>query len=98
MSSHYDYRYSITVETDDLPTLYCLRALSMYAQRTGNNKIPWGNTNNKNWEKNQHQITFHFSSDEYRSLFIAETKRLLSQDSWKIIRERDDDPAEPRIR
>jgi hypothetical protein len=70
----------------------------MYAQRTGNNKIPWGNTNDKNWGKNQHQVTFHFSKDEYRSLFIAETSRLLSQDAWEIIRKKDDDPAEPPMR
>ena len=95
MSQHSRYHYSIMVKTDDLPLLYCLRALSMYAQRTGNNKIPWGNTSDKNWKQNQHQVTFHFSRIEYRNLFISEIQRLLPQDLWIIICKRDDDPAKP---
>jgi hypothetical protein len=66
--------------------------------RTGNNKIPWGYTDDRTWEKNQHQVTFHFSSDEYRSLFTSESSRLLSRYSWEMIDKKDDDPAKPSRR
>lgn len=92
------YHYSITIKTEDLSILYCLRALSMYAQRTGNNKIPWGGTGDKNWKDNQHQVTFHFSNIDYRNLFIFEASRLLSKGLWEIICTRDDDPAKPPSR
>ncbi len=35
MMTHSDYKYSITVNTDDLPVVGCLRALSKFSQKTG---------------------------------------------------------------
>jgi hypothetical protein len=67
----------------------------MFAQTTGNNRIPWGNTNDKVWEINQHQVTFHFSSNEYRKSFIHEAKRLLPE-SWSMVSTKDNDPPNPK--
>ena len=39
MSTHLDHHYSITVVTEDSAVLYCLRALAVHAQRTGNTRI-----------------------------------------------------------
>jgi len=36
MSQHAQYHYSVTIKTDDLPVLHCLRSLSDYAQETAN--------------------------------------------------------------
>ena len=42
--SHAAYKYSITVTSDDLAVVNCLRSLSQYSQQSGNNRIPWGGT------------------------------------------------------
>jgi hypothetical protein len=42
--SHADYRFSITVHTDDRAVVNCLRALSQISQQQGNVRIPWGGT------------------------------------------------------
>ena len=34
MSTHADHKFSITVHTDDIAVLYCLRALADYSQTT----------------------------------------------------------------
>ena len=30
-------------------------------EETGNNNIPWGGTKDKDWERDGHEVTFHFS-------------------------------------
>lgn len=74
MGEHHKYRYSITIQTDDLAVVNCLRALSQYSQKSGNNRITWGNTKDSDWEKNNHQVTFRFTSPKYRDGFL-----------WKLI-------------
>ena len=87
---------SITIKTNDLAVLHCLRALSQYAQRTGNSRIPWGGTKKEDWERDNHCVTFHFSKPEYRSAFIHEAARLLPGELWGIIGTDDADPATPQ--
>jgi len=96
MTFHSDHKYSITMHADDLPVIGCLRALSKYSQRTGNNQIPWGGTKDRDWERNHHRITFHFSSAEYRDLFVSEVLRLLPPDLWREVKRSDSDPASPQ--
>ncbi len=90
MSHREDYHFSITVKIDDKPTLYCLRALAMYAQQRGNNRIPWRGTTDKKWRNNQNQVTFFFTQEDYRASFISEASRLISKELWEIVSERDD--------
>jgi hypothetical protein len=98
MSQHMMYRYSVTIKTDDLAVLHCLRALSAYAQRTGNTRIPWGGTKKEDWERDNRHVTFHFSKPEYRESFIKEAFRLLPRDLWNKVRQSDNDPASPQLR
>lgn len=93
MTTHADHRYSITIHSDDLAMIGCLRALSKYAQRTGNNNIPWGGTKDKDWERDGHEVTFHFSDSAYRQGFLSELRRLLPQSLWREVRRSDNDPA-----
>ncbi len=51
MTTHKDHRFSITVHTDDVAILYCLRALADYSQETGNTRIAWGGTKREDWER-----------------------------------------------
>jgi len=98
MSQHFKYHYSVTINTDDLAALHCLRALSQYAQVTGNKWIPWGGTNEEDWRRDDHCVTFHFSSPDYRESFVKEASRLLPRKLWKIVSESDNNPASPRSR
>lgn len=96
MSQHDEFHYSLTVRTDDLAVLHCLRALSQHAQKTGNKRIPWGGTKESDWKKSGHCVTFHFTSRTYRSDFVAQLDRLLPKHLWENIRENDLDPAVPQ--
>jgi hypothetical protein len=96
MSHHKDYKFSITIRTDDLAVVYCLRALAKYSQKTGNNQIPWGGTKNSDWERDGHSVKFRFSKSEYRAGFLAEAKCLLPAELWSMADHCDNDPASPQ--
>ena len=96
MADHSDFHYSITVQTDDLALVGCLRALSQYAQATGNARIPWGGTKREDWVEAKHHVTFHFSSREYREQFVHHARRLLPSELWRVTGQADNDPATPQ--
>lgn len=96
MSQHAEYHYSVTIRTHDLAVVHCLRALSQFAQASGNKRIPWGGTKERDWKAMNHCITFHFNSPDYRRDFLAQVQRLLPQSLWEKTGENDADPAEPQ--
>lgn len=93
---HKDYRFSATLHTDDRSVVNCLRALSQVSQLTGNVRIPWGGTKDSDWERDGHQVTFRFSSIEYRLRFLAEAERVLRPRLYSVVRLSDSDPAIPQ--
>ena len=95
MTTHVDHHYSITVHTDDVAILYCLRALADLAQASGNTRIAWANTKRSDWEAANHQATFHFSHPSKRVDFAAATGRLLPARQWAVVAQSDSDPAVP---
>ncbi len=94
--SHADYKFSITMKSDDLAVVNCLRSLSQFSQQTGNNRIPWGGTKDQDWKRDGHVVTFRFTTPEYRSGFVAECRRLLPEALWSVVRENNNDPAHPQ--
>ena len=62
--NHADYKFSVTVKSDDIAVVNCLRALSQYSQQKGNNRIPWGGTKDADWRRDDNTVTFHFTSLE----------------------------------
>ena len=97
-STHEDFHYSVTIHTDDLALLGCLRALSQHAQESGNARIPWGGTKREDWQRANHHATFHFTSATYREGFLKHARRLLSDGLWSVTAQRDDEPAKPQRR
>ena len=93
---HESYRYSITIHSGDLPVVGCLRALAQYSLQTGNNRIPWGGTKDTDWLNEQHRVTFHFTSADYRAGFLDQAARWLLPGSWREVRSSDSDPAHPQ--
>jgi len=94
MTTHSEYRYSITVHTDDLAVLHCLRAIAQFAQAEGNRSIPWGNTKEVHWQANSHEVSFRFTSDDYRASFRNTADRVL-KGLWSEKSTNDNDPATP---
>jgi hypothetical protein len=78
-----------------LAVVNCLRALSQYSQKSGNNRITWGNTKDSDWIAANHRVTFRFTSPEYREGYVSEIWRLLPSDLWKEFGRNDNDPAKP---
>jgi hypothetical protein len=93
MITHDDYHFSITVHTEDIAILYCLRGLTDYSERSTLKKIAWGNTKGEDWKRDGQSVTFHFSSPSYRNKFTQESIRVLPAGSWSKVRESDNDPA-----
>jgi hypothetical protein len=96
MTEHADHKFSLTIKTNDLAIVNCLRALAKFSQKTGNNNIPWGGTKDGEWRQNGHNVTFRFSMPQYRDGFIAEIERILPGDLWSIEDRNDHDPAIPQ--
>ncbi|MEK6707837.1 MAG: hypothetical protein AAB241_04240 [Pseudomonadota bacterium] len=94
--SHAAYKFSITIKSDDLAVVNCLRSLSQHSQQSGNNRIPWGGTKDQDWKRDGHSVTFRFTTPEYRSGFLAEARRLLPIALWSVLRQNDSDPASPQ--
>ena len=94
--SHSAYKFSVTIQSDDLAVVNCLRSLSQYSQQSGNNRIPWGGTKDQDWKRDGNKVTFRFTTPEYRSGFLAEAKRLLPNSLWFVASQRDNDPASPQ--
>lgn len=95
-SLHSSYRFSITIHSKDLAIVNCLRALSQFSQKKGNNRIPWGGTKDEDWKRDGFCVTFRFSNLHYRNDFLAEVKRLLPDHLWSIKGQSDNDPAKPQ--
>lgn len=94
--SHAKYKFSITIKSDDLAVVNCLRSLSQFSQQSGNNRIPWGGTKDQDWKRDDHTVTFRFTTPEYRAKFLSEGHRLLPDTLWSVVNESDNDPAHPQ--
>lgn len=77
MTDHPHYKFSVTVQTDDLAVVCYLRSLAKFSQKTGNNQIPWGGTKDKDWRRDEHCVTLRFTSDEYRAGVTKVQKRTI---------------------
>jgi len=96
-NTHLRFRYSVECHTDDLAVLYCLRALSRWAERgpklgRGGREIGYGGTKDKEWEASNHRATFRFTNPTFRQQFIDKALELLP-DKWRQGDSSDDNPA-----
>jgi hypothetical protein len=94
--THADYRFSVTLHTDDRAVVNCLRALSQISQLEGNVRIPWGGTKDADWERDGHQVSFRFTSGAYRQQFVEIATRVLRPGLYREVRRSDSDPATPQ--
>ncbi len=85
MTNREEYRFTVTIHSDDLAVIYCLRALADYSQKTGNTRIVWGGTTKGDWASNGNRVTFRFTKSEYRASLLSEARRLLGEESWTVI-------------
>ena len=95
MSEHLRFKFSVTIHSDDLAVVHCLRSLADFSQKGPRKMIAWGNTKEPDWTRDGHTVTFHFTSSRYRESFLHEVERLLPSDLWTKVRRSDADPARP---
>jgi hypothetical protein len=83
------YRYSITVETQDDAVRFCLRALWQYAERQ---PLPHDAelATTSEWRVGDGRITFRFSNPNNRGDFLGEATRLFAG-KWTRLASSDDD-------
>jgi hypothetical protein len=86
------FRYSLTVTTQDTAVLYCLRALWHYAEEhdspaSARALAPRGESRSEQ----DGTVTFRFSDPRHRSDFLGEATRLLAG-KWMRHGLSDDDP------
>ena len=98
ITGHIAYRFSVTIRSDDLAVVNCLRSLAQYSQNAGNNRITTGGTTDTAWQRDGHTVTFRFSTPSFRQGLLAEARRLLPADLWLVVGQSDDDPATPQGR
>src|SRR5437588_9002786 len=94
--THADYRFSVTLCTDDRAVVNCLRALSQISQLEGNVRIPWGGTKDADWERDGREVTFRFTSAAYHQEFVEVAGRVLRPGLCREVRRSDSDPATPQ--
>jgi hypothetical protein len=94
--THADYRFSVTMHTNDRSVVNCLRALSQVSQLEGNVRIPWGGTKDDDWMRDRNEVTFRFTSPAYRQGFVEEAGRVIRSGLWREVRRSDSDPATPQ--
>jgi hypothetical protein len=96
--THDDYHFSVTIYSDYLEVVGCLRVLSQFSQQEGNNRIPWGGTKDVDWKRDEKKVTFRFTSAAYRQLFLDVAGRVLKPNLWREVpgSRNDSDPATPQ--
>src|SRR5262245_36939127 len=95
-SKHQDYKFSVTVHTDHIAVVGCLRALSQVSQEKGDVRIPSGGTKKPDWERNKHDVTFRFTSSVFRQDFVKRCAETLQPGLYHVVKQNDNDPAEPQ--
>jgi len=73
-----DRPYGVTLYTEDLAVLFCLRGLA-----TRNGFPAMTGTGKNQWRENGRTVTFYFTTGSSRDDFLADAERLLSG-RWKI--------------
>ena len=91
MSRYRNFRFSITVQTDDRKLIGCLSAVAHVCQPENPRQIHIEGQKGGNWERNGHHAIFHFSRAKHLQKFII-TARKMYGDTWKIKDQKEDDP------
>ena len=92
---HAACRFSATVMTTDVAVLHMLRALCQHCESGKYKQIAWGGTGEGDWRKSGHEVTFRFTQQADRKVFLDEAQRLLPG-HWRLVKTNNHDPATPR--
>jgi hypothetical protein len=90
-----DHHFAVTLRSDDLALVNCLRALADFSQKTGNRRRSWRDATDEAWVAGNLEVTFHFTSQAYREDFSGEVRRLLPGHLWKVVAESDFEAPNP---
>ncbi len=88
-----EFRFSLTVRTDDLALVHCLRALCHYCEASSHKAAGTAGAKQSDWDDGGHRVVFRFSTHGCRTMFHEQLERLFPRDLWKIVAQNDHDPA-----
>jgi hypothetical protein len=86
------YGFSVTIRSENIVLIYALRGISDYCQKTVNSRIAWGGTGKREWERDGHQVTFHFTEASYRDNFLHQARIFFPKGDWQERDQKDNDP------
>ena len=75
MTEHANHRFTATLSARDLALIECLRALADFSQRN----ISRESAAERDWRAAGQKVTFGFSRELDRDLFLNEVRRLLPE-------------------
>lgn len=90
-----EFRFSLTVRTDDLALLQCLRALCHYCEASSHKAAGTAGASQSAWDDNGHRALFRFSTHGCRTMFLEQIERLLPREMWKVVAQNDHEPPPP---
>lgn len=93
--AHAKYHFSVTVQTDDVAVLHCLRALCQHWAGGQYPQMGWGGSDQVTWKSSNGKVVLRFVTATGRASFISDAQRLLGQ-HWTEVSRSDADPASPR--
>lgn len=94
-TAHARYHFSITVQTDDVAVLHCLRALCQHWAGGQYPQMGWGGSDQGTWKSSNGKVVLRFATAAGRTSFVSDARRLLGQ-HWLEVSRSDTDPASPR--
>jgi hypothetical protein len=94
MSRYDNFKFSVTIHSDDITVIESLSAFAWLCEPHNKRQIAIATENE--WKRNEHQVSFYFSADGHRQTFIDEAKQLF-QPSWKVTDQQDENPPRDSI-
>ena len=93
---HEEFRFSVTLHTDDLALLHCLRALCHYCESSAHKATGTAGAKQSDWDEHGHRVVLRFSTHGCRTMFVDQVERLVSRDLWKLVAQSDHDAVPTR--
>jgi hypothetical protein len=95
MSQHKHFKFSITIQTDNFPIIASMRGLAWFCQNEINRQIAVAGSKEEDWKRDNHCVTFYFSSKANRDNFATVANNLF-RPPWSIKELSDNNPPEPQ--
>jgi hypothetical protein len=95
MRQHDHFKFSVTIQSENLFMVSAMRGLAMCCQSEINRQIAVAGASNGHWKANEGRATFYFTSPSNRTMFLKEVSILFGT-GWGKIQQDNNKAAPPR--